>query len=64
MRELIQGILDDANSKYAQVEQVKRFAILDHDLSQETGELTPTLKVKRNVVYEKYDDLFAGLYER
>lgn len=62
VRALIQGILDDANSKYAQVEQVKKFAILDHDLSQETGELTPTLKVKRNVVNEKYEAIFDGLY--
>src|SRR3954447_10170873 len=62
--ELIQGELDCANAKYARVEQVKRFFILDHDLSQETGELTPTLKVKRNVVNEKYADDFAALYER
>jgi long-chain acyl-CoA synthetase len=62
VRELIQAELDKANSKYAQVEQVKRFVILDHDLSQETGELTPTLKVKRNVVNEKYADLFDRLY--
>jgi long-chain acyl-CoA synthetase len=60
--ELIQGELDRANGRYAQVEQVKRFFILDHDLSQETGELTPTLKVKRNVVYEKYADDFSALY--
>ena len=50
-------------ASYAQVEQVKKFVILDHDLSQETGELTPTLKVKRNVVNEKYADLFDSLYE-
>jgi long-chain acyl-CoA synthetase len=63
VRELVQGVLDEVNGRYAQVEQIKRFAILDHDLSQETGELTPTLKVKRNVVYDVYADLFAKLYE-
>ena len=62
VRELIQREVDRANAKYAQVEQVKKFAILDHDLSQPTGELTPTLKVKRNVVNEKYADLFDALY--
>jgi long-chain acyl-CoA synthetase len=59
---MIQQEIDRANSKYAQVEQVKKFAVLDHDLSQPTGELTPTLKVKRAVVNEKYADLFDGLY--
>ncbi len=62
VRALIQEALDRANAKYAQVEQVKKFAILDHDLSQETGELTPTLKVKRNVVNEKYADVLDSLY--
>jgi long-chain acyl-CoA synthetase len=62
VRALIQAALDKANAKYAQVEQIKRFFILDHDLSQETGELTPTLKVKRNVVNEKYADRFDALY--
>jgi long-chain acyl-CoA synthetase len=64
LRGLIQRELDAVNAKYAQVEQIKRFAILDRDLSQETGELTPTLKVKRSVVYSKYDDLFDSLYAR
>ncbi|HUB73468.1 MAG TPA: long-chain fatty acid--CoA ligase [Solirubrobacteraceae bacterium] len=62
VRELIQAEIDRANAKYAQVEQVKKFVILDHDLSQATGELTPTLKVKRNVVNERYAELFGGLY--
>jgi long-chain acyl-CoA synthetase len=62
VRELIQGVLDEVNEKYARVEQIKKFAILDHDLSQETGELTPTLKVKRNVVNDKYAELFEELY--
>jgi long-chain acyl-CoA synthetase len=59
---LIQDELDRANAKYAQVEQIKKFVILDHDLSQATGELTPTLKVKRNVVNDKYADLFEAMY--
>jgi long-chain acyl-CoA synthetase len=59
---MIQAELDRANANYAQVEQVKRFAILDHDLSIETGELTPTLKVKRGVVYDRYGDVFDSMY--
>ena len=59
---LIATELERANSRYAKVEQVKKFVLLDHDLSQEGGELTPTLKVKRNVVNEKYGELFDALY--
>ena len=54
--------VEQVNSKMARIEQIKRFAILDHDLTQADGELTPTLKVKRAVVYKKYADVFAGLY--
>ena len=55
VQEMVQKELDRANSNYAQVEQIKKFKILDHDLSIDTGELTPTLKVKRNVVNDRYE---------
>ena len=61
-RDLVQGVIEEVNANYARVEQIKRFFIVDHDLSQETGELTPTLKVKRNVVNEKYAAEFDALY--
>jgi len=64
VQELVQKELDRANANYAKVEQIKKFTILDHDLSVETGELTPTLKVKRNVINEHYQDLFEGMYAR
>lgn len=53
VRDLIQTRLDRVNAKYANVEQIKKLALLDHDLSHEGGELTPTLKVKREVIYER-----------
>jgi long-chain acyl-CoA synthetase len=62
MRQLIREHVDEVNEKFARVEQVKKFEILPHDLSQETGELTPTLKVKRNVVSEKYEKEVDALY--
>jgi long-chain acyl-CoA synthetase len=50
------------NEKFARVEQVKKIAILSHDLSQESGELTPTLKVKRAVVVSKHEREIEQLY--
>jgi long-chain acyl-CoA synthetase len=63
MRAEIQKVLDTVNARLARVEQIKKFAILPDDLSQETGELTPTLKVKRNVVVEKHADVIQSLYD-
>ena len=62
VRAVVQETIDEVNSHVGPVEQIKRFAILDHDLSQETGELTPTLKVKRNVVHEKFAGLVDEVY--
>ncbi len=62
MRAIIQKHIDVINQKFARVEQVKKFEILPHDLSQETGELTPTMKVKRNVVADKFEKDVESLY--
>ena len=62
VRALIQANLDAVNARYAQAEQVKKFHILDRDLSQETGELTPTLKVKRQVVSAQHARELDALY--
>jgi long-chain acyl-CoA synthetase len=64
VRALVQEELDRANAHYAQVEQIKKFAILERDLTVEDGELTPTLKVKRNVVNERFADLIEAMYTR
>ena len=51
------------NQRFARIEQVKRFTVLDRDLTQEDGELTPTMKVKRAVVYREFADAFDALYD-
>jgi len=48
---------------YARVEQIRKFVLLPHEFSIETGELTPTLKLKRKVINEKYSQVIANMYE-
>jgi long-chain acyl-CoA synthetase len=62
IRAALEAHVDKVNEKFARVEQVKKIAILPHDLSQESGELTPTLKVKRAVVTDKHQDEIEALY--
>jgi len=59
---VLQADIDAVNARFARVEQIKRFGVLDHDLTQETGELTPTLKVKHAAVYDRYAEFFDALY--
>jgi long-chain acyl-CoA synthetase len=58
----IEAHVEKINQNFARVEQVKKISILPHDLSQESGELTPTLKVKRAVVAQKHEDAIEQLY--
>jgi len=62
VRAAIEAHLAKVNEKFARVEQVKKIAILPQDLSQESGELTPTLKVKRAVVADKHQGEIEQLY--
>jgi len=60
--ELIQNAIDNVNASLAKFETIKKIKILPNEFTQETGELTPTLKVKRRVVMEKYKDIIEELY--
>ena len=62
MRAEVERAVAEVNSTVGRVEQIKKFTILPRDLSQETGELTPTLKVKRNVVHDKFAAEIERLY--
>ena len=63
MRAEIQRAIDAVNAGVGRVEQVKRFLILPGDMTQEGGELTPTLKVRRGAVADKYMPELERLYE-
>jgi long-chain acyl-CoA synthetase len=62
-RDDVQKAIDEANEDLAKIEQIKKFAILDRPLSQDEGELTPTLKVKREKVQENFKDEIDALYD-
>jgi long-chain acyl-CoA synthetase len=59
----VQQALDAFNAQLASFETVKRFKILEHDFSVESGELTPTVKVKRKVVNKRYQELLDAFYD-
>jgi long-chain acyl-CoA synthetase len=62
MQVAIQGYIDQLNTRLNRWETIKKFVILDHDLTVAAGELTPSLKLKRRFVADKYSDTLDGLY--
>jgi long-chain acyl-CoA synthetase len=63
VRDRVAADVDDVNARLASYERVRRFAILDKELRTSSGELTPTLKVKRRVVAERHAEAIAELYD-
>ncbi|MCM3895526.1 long-chain fatty acid--CoA ligase [Gordonia sputi] len=64
LRGEVQAAVDEANKTVSHAEAIKKFRILPSDFSEETGEMTPTLKVKRNVVVDKFSDDIDALYSK
>jgi long-chain acyl-CoA synthetase len=62
-QKLAQELVDDVNRDRMRVEQIKRFVILPRDFSQEEGEVTPTLKLRRRVIHEHFAEEIERLYE-
>jgi long-chain acyl-CoA synthetase len=62
VQELIQGEIDRINAKFARVEQIKKFFLLETQLSAEDEELTPTMKLKRQLVQKKYAPQIEAMY--
>lgn len=64
LRAEIQDAINAVNATVSHAEAIKKFYILDRDLTEEADELTPTMKVKRNVVARRYADAIAQIYKR
>ncbi|MDR1969079.1 MAG: long-chain fatty acid--CoA ligase, partial [Burkholderiaceae bacterium] len=62
VQDLIQGVIDGVNKKFARVEQIKKFFLLDKQLTAEDEELTPTMKLKRKLVSAKYAADIEAMY--
>ncbi|MEI6734526.1 MAG: long-chain fatty acid--CoA ligase [Comamonadaceae bacterium] len=62
VQELIQSAIDGVNKKFARVEQIKKFFLLENQLTAEDEELTPTMKLKRKLVESKYAAQIEAMY--
>jgi long-chain acyl-CoA synthetase len=63
MHAIVESLVERVNARLSSTEAIRKFVILDHDLSIERDEITPTLKIKRNVVTERYKGMLERLYK-
>ena len=61
-RTMVGGYVDELNARLNRWETIKKWELLDHDLTVESGELTPSMKVKRNVVEDNYKAKIDAFY--
>jgi long-chain acyl-CoA synthetase len=62
VQDLIWSEIEEVNRRFARVETIKKFRLIEHQLSAEDDELTPTMKLKRNFVNQKYKELIESMY--
>ena len=62
VRELVQGVVDEVNSRFARVENIRRFVILEKELDHDDGELTATQKVRRGLINQKFARELEQIY--
>jgi long-chain acyl-CoA synthetase len=62
VQSMVGGYVEELNSRLNRWETIKKWELLDHDLSVESGELTPSMKVKRNVVEDNYKGKIDAFY--
>ena len=58
----IQRAVDDANKAVSKAESIRKFSVLDEDFTEENGTLTPSMKLKRNIVMRDYEEQIEALY--
>ena len=59
----MQAVVDEVNRHFARYETIKRFALLPRLLDVEKGELTPTMKIRRKIIEERFKALLDSLYD-